>query len=149
MATINQVEANLRKVQMDREAAKAVRATAGMIVELNKEQLRKGFDGTGRRISPKYRRPEYAQMKAQMNPLPGLGIPDLELTGEFKAGMGVDVNEDEYEVFSTDVKAGDLERKYGPLIMELGPREKDEYAVGYVAPALQESITRLTGLEFE
>jgi hypothetical protein len=148
MSTIPELLEAVQSLNINQEAVRSIEATAGMIVEFNRDQLKKGFNARDLRIGPRYRNPEYARQKNEQNPEPGLGIPDLILTGAFTDAIGVEVMEEEYEVFSTDAKAPELEKKYN-YVLGLGPKKLEQYTTEHVRPVFQERITEVTGLEFD
>lgn len=148
MSTIPELLQAVQALNINQEAVRSIEATAGMIVEFNRDQLKRGFNARDLRIGPRYRNGQYALMKNEQNPEPGLGIPDLILTGAFTDAIGVEVMEDEYEVFSTDAKAPQLEEKYN-YILGLGPKKLEQYTTEHVRPVFQERITEVTGLEFD
>lgn len=147
MATVVDLRESLLAVNMAVECHAAIDKTAGMIVEFNKQQLKRGLSAGPARISPKYKKKDYAVEKNAMNPLPGYGIPDLLYTGDFYAGFGIEVKADEYEVFSTDPKAYELEAKY-KQIFGMNQESKRTYSQEHVLPELQRTITEKTGLSF-
>src|SRR3990167_2822680 len=62
----------------------AIKNLETFIVKLNTDQqLMRGLDAEGIKISPKYRNPAYARKKAGMNSRPGYGTPDFKLTGQY------------------------------------------------------------------
>lgn len=108
------------KRQLDDQALKIIAELQDKIVELNtKDQLFKGLDAKGQKLSPKYSRVRYARAKNSANPLPGLGTPDLKLTGKFYSDFFVTAKNGEFELFSSDDKADGLEAKYGEDIFGL------------------------------
>ena len=82
-----------------------------------------------------------------MNPLPGLGTPDLKVTGAFYSGIRVDYNSGVLTTKSSDEKADELEKKYQD-IYGLGGNFKKGFIKNSLRPALNKEITSLTGLKF-
>lgn len=115
--------------------------------QLNKEQLRAGKTNTGDEIAPRYRSNKYAIAKNEINPLPGLGTPDLRLTGAFYAGIDAEPGKDVIDIISKDEKGPALENKYSG-IFGLGTTFKKQYLEDELAPAVQEKINLVTGLKF-
>jgi hypothetical protein len=66
-------------------AEESVSQASPSFVEAQKDQLLQGSNSAGESFR-RYRNPDYAKMKNLMNPLPGLGNPDLKLTGQFQRG---------------------------------------------------------------
>lgn len=119
------------------------------IVELNQEQLYlSGIDAEGNTLDH-YRNPEYSEMKAAMNPNPGAGIPDLNLTGNFYRGFEVSVTKDEFILSSTDPKTEWLEERYGEKIFGFTRDSRKRYALGVFYNAVKLYITQVTGLKFK
>ena len=103
----------------------AVVQTKEVITDLQKEQMYQGLNSEGKKIG-RYRNNKYARAKFDMNPLPGLGIPDLKLTGAFYAGFKTEVTPEIFITSSTDEKNADLTAKYDPF--GLDQESKTEYA---------------------
>lgn len=125
----------------------AVSNTLDDLNEENKKQLFEGYDKTGEKITRKYRNNKYARVKNEMNPLPGLGVPDLKLTGAYYRGRKATLSGDVITVTSSDEKAEELEAKY-PDINGLGGQFKKEYQVNSLSPEINKGITAVTGLKF-
>lgn len=89
------------------------------IADLNTDQLERGVDGTGNNIEPTYRNPVYARLKQRLNSRPGLGIPDLKLTGSFHRKINAKLQGKVVTLDSTDSKTADLLAKYGDVILQL------------------------------
>jgi hypothetical protein len=89
------------------------------VLQLNKEELYdKGHDSSGVQLLPyadAAKTRGYAEMKHQMNPSPGYGIPDLYLTGSLQSKMDLSVEGENYTIFSEDSKAPKLIKKYGKI----------------------------------
>lgn len=128
-----------------REAVGAVSRTADVIAELNVEQLKSGVTSQGTKIKPSYRSKEYAEMKQAMNPDPGLGNPDLILTGRFVSSFEVDVDSDEFEVLADDPNS--LEEKYGEDIYGMEENQQDYYTHEVFFDEFAERFETITGIE--
>ena len=94
------------------------------IILRNLKQLDDGFSSKGEKFES-YKSDAYARFKKQLNPDPGLGNPDLKVTGEFWSRFEVDIRSRVIEIFSTDGKAPSLEKKY-PNIYGLVPTHLSE-----------------------
>jgi hypothetical protein len=113
MATINDVIKNVDRLDLMRVAMDTLVDHAADVLELNTIQIVKGTRKDGSTINPTYRDGHYALMKNEMNSLPGLGIPDLALTGDFLNAMVFEqVGIDEWKDESTDWKNDMLKTKY-------------------------------------
>ena len=91
MATIKQLRDSYRKIKVQEQVQQALRVTQRSYIALLKAQLYAGFNVYGRKMGEEpygaYVLPAYAIEKERMNPLPGLGNPDLFLTGAFYDGI--------------------------------------------------------------
>lgn len=67
------------------------------IIQINIENLSKGKTSEGFDM-PSYRDPEYRALKIRKNPL-NRGLWDLDLTGEFKRGIDLNITESQLEFF--------------------------------------------------
>lgn len=112
-----------------------------------RDQLSKGYTNDGKKISPKYRSRKYAHAKNEMNPIPGLGTPDLRLTGAFYAGIDMDTGKNSLDIISKDEKGPELEHKY-KNIFGLGGVHKSQYLKESFGPKMRGKISKFTGLKF-
>ena len=110
--------------------------TKEIITEIQREQMFQGLNGQGKKIG-RYRNNKYARAKNEMNPLPGLGIPDLKLTGAFYAGFKTDVTPETFSTSSIDKKNAALTEKYDPF--GLDKESKSEYA-GKLRPVFVKNV---------
>lgn len=124
MATINIIRARISSLSIKDESYKAVLETKQDITNIQKEQLLHGLDAGGNKLR-KYRGRKYALAKAFMNPLPGFGNPDLNLTGSFYAGFETVVNPISFATHSADPKNEFLVKKYDPFGLNID--SKNEY----------------------
>jgi hypothetical protein len=65
---------------------------------LNRGQLHDGQDNTGHLQSPDYAEERYALHKNADNPVPGLGVPDFFVTGDYYNSIQVKVNASQYAI---------------------------------------------------
>lgn len=137
----------LTSIDHKKIASESIEETSEQLSDANRKQLREGFDRTGKRLR-KYRSPKYARAKYGMNPLPGLGNPDLKLTGKFHREIKTSVTGETIVTASTDGKALMLEKSYGPNIYGPGGNYKNEYINEDLRPVWQNKIEMLTGLRF-
>ncbi len=82
-----------------------------------------------------------------MNPLPGEGVPDLFLTGEFQRQMDVEISGNVIDVISKDEKGPELEDKYQD-IFGLGTNYKAKWLDTNLGPTVRKKISTFTGLRF-
>lgn len=112
--------------------------TQELVVKLNTEdQLQKGLNAKGEKITPNYRNTRYAKAKNSRNALPGLGTPDLNLTGRFQKNFYVIKKGKGFDLFSSDKKASMLGEKYGD-IFGLTPDNEGYYNLEILLPRLIE-----------
>ncbi len=124
----------------------ATRATTDVFEVQQREQLTAGKTKTGAPISPRYQSNSYASRKAAINPLPGFGVPDLRLTGEFQRLIDVEAAENVFDIISKDEKGAALENKYAD-IFGLGGEYKTPY-LKRLSGVIREKISTLTGLKY-
>lgn len=122
--------------EMETMADQAVKENEHVIIDMNTENLMKGKDANDEKITPQYYSDEYAEMKQGMNPRPGLGTPDLFLTGVFQEGFFVKRVKMGWEIDSKDEKRDKLVTKYTDIIF--GNTDKDEKEINeeYILPEL-------------
>ena len=120
----------------------AMTEVAPEFADKQREQLRFGESSTGGTLR-KYRNPSYARMKNAMNPLPGLGNPDLRLTGAFHRGITAKVEGGKIVVSSSDSKAPELEAAFNEdLIYGLHPESRKEFINADLRPAFMRNIRK-------
>ena len=84
-------------------------------LDMQRDQMTRGINSDGGEIGT-YRSKAYQFMKERMNPLAG-GTVDLKLTGDFQAELTLRrMSNKEYSIYSQDVKAPMLKKKYGENI---------------------------------
>lgn len=127
--------------------SEATKATTDVFEVQQREQLKAGKTKTGASISPRYQSNSYAARKAAINPLPGFGVPDLRLTGEFQRLIDVEAATDVFDIISKDEKGAALENKYSD-IFGLGGEYKTPYLVR-LSGVIKEKISTLTGLKYD
>lgn len=127
------------------ETKKAIEDNSDKYVELIQEQLyTQGEDSTGKKLKP-YKNKRYAQKKHGMNPLPGLGNPDLYLTGSTYKGMDVQTNANGVEVKSTTSYFPKLIKDRGDNAVRLQEKNKFIFRQEVLYPALKLGLSRVTG----
>lgn len=146
MSTIAQLLKKVQAVNIELIASESIDNTKEVLKTKQRDQLFHGLDSTGKPINKKYQNNKYARVKNEMNPLPGLGVPDLKLTGSFYNEMFVDVRSSSFVLDSADQKSGNLQVKYGTNIFGLGPNAKKEYIKESLRPEFRKKIKVITGL---
>lgn len=118
---------NLQQINLQTMTITAVMQQPEEMPTLNREQLMlRGQDSTGNKLRP-YRSMKYARAKNQMNPAPGLGNPDLKLTGAFQRSFFVQASGSKVFLDAHDEKVEKLERKYGDKILGLTDDSMHKY----------------------
>ena len=144
MTTALDVLENFSKLNIDKEVKVSIGKTVESLKLLNIEQLKAGQTSKGSKFQ-KYRSRDYAEMKNQMNSEPGLGNPDLILTGAFVSSIQVDVGGDSLEITANDVHG--LFEKYGENnILGLQDKQQDYYNHEIFYPEFRAKIEEITGL---
>ncbi len=82
------------------------------ILEAQRFQLLSGNGNDDNKITPSYSGKAYAKKKQSMNPRPGLGTPDLKLTGSLYEYLKLTINKTQYIITSTVDYFGELVTKY-------------------------------------
>ena len=151
MATVADLLESIEAVDLKGTIDEAITDTADDYIRLNtEEQLFKGQDTDGKQLEPLYKSPAYARKKNAMNPLPGLGVPDLKVTGSFYQKQTLAVEGDSIQLDSDVDYAKYLEKNYGPEnIYGLSDQNQEEYNFGAFQDAFAEKITDQTGLELK
>ena len=113
------------------------------LLQLNKDQLmNEGVDKNKRKLKS-YSSNSYAVRKNRMNPFPGLGTPDLYLTGSFQDGFTLRINsKSTFDIYSTNSKNNDLTKKYGKDIFGLTEDSKTEYQREIMQPELVKNVRK-------
>lgn len=112
----------LIELDIDGLAKQSLGINSNVMTDLIKEQLTSGYSAKGK-IKPKYRNHAYARMKSEMNALPGIGTPDLRLTGAFYNSIQVDIGGQDVEFLATDSKSESLTEKYGDEVLGMSEKQ--------------------------
>lgn len=89
-------EQKLKSLNFTELKTEAVMENEDKIVELQKFQHLKGEDASGGKIKPKYKSPYYARKKTTQNSVPGLGNPDLNLSGNLHKSAKLNIQGENY-----------------------------------------------------
>jgi len=115
---------------------------------LNRGQLHDGQDNTGHLQSPLYESERYAEHKNEVNPVPGMGVPDFFVTGDYYNSLKLVINQSQWNIntYSEGVDyAPKLEAKwhnnYG-----LDPTNKTYFSGEIVKPKLMNELKGKLGL---
>ena len=162
MGTISEAFDAYKAVDLRNKLPELVLATSyDMIVEVV-QQMEKGEDSTGKKITPSYdpklkfynkQYPDfkgqlYKDVKAQLNAAPGNGTPDLFLTGKFYNSIRVSVTSDEYDIEpDSSVDYGQrLITRYGENILRMSDGSRAAYITGALLPAISKVFEEKTGI---
>lgn len=144
MATIDEMLAAFRSINLEQEIAKAIEITETAYLDAQRQQLYNGLDGNGLPL-PSYHSSKYARAKADMNPLPGLGTPDYKLTGALYSNMYVDFIGDLVQTKSNVSYFGDLTARGGDPFT-LNENSKEKYSNDNLYPVLMQNLSEITGV---
>lgn len=147
MATIEQLYEAFSKVKLREDLPDIILENGTAMAELVEGQLQQGKTAASVSITPSYANQYYAKKKFTMNSLPGYGIPDLKLTGDYYQGIGVAIkSEDEYDIESDVDYAGKLNEQYGDETLALSEESKQVYCDDTLGPAIANYILEKTGI---
>jgi hypothetical protein len=147
MASWKQILERLNSVDIEAETKTIVEDNPQPIVQLVQSQLIKGEDGNGKKLR-RYKNNAYARKKNAMNPLPGLGVPDLRLTGDTYNAMGVDTDETRYSIvsltpqFNYTILGTARMKLFGEDAVKLQEGNKNVYRREYLFPKLRQATQR-------
>ena len=140
--TIHDMQALVKKVDLNAIAVRALLAVKDTVLRLNKDQLLEGKDNEGITMSPRYASVPYANQKHKQNPLAGYGVPDLYKTGEtFRKMKLVIPNKKVYNVESTSDIFSHLKSKY-PYAFGLNKSSESELRDEGFEAEMQEGVKR-------
>lgn len=145
MATARALYRRAQKVDIDSAIQDAFLQNKEYFEEQNRKQLTAGFDKQGARLR-RYRSPKYARVKNAVNPLPGLGNPDLKVTGAFHRGIHIArFTPTALTLTSTNSKAENLLKSY-PNVLGLGGTYKKDFINTRLRPAFIRNVRKPIGL---
>lgn len=144
MSTIHEMLRRAQSIDLQAIGVSVIVDTKDELIKLNKEQLMdKGEDKNLVKLKS-YRSASYARKKNQRNPFPGLGTPDLYNTGAFQNAFQLKINsKNSFDIFSSNSKSSDLQKKYGAAIFGVSDPNKQEYADEYMQPALVREVRKI------
>ena len=125
---------DLRVIAMD-----SLVDTQDEYLDMQRDQMTRGINSDGGEIGM-YRSQAYQYMKERMNPLAG-GTVDLKLTGDFQAELTLRrMSNKEYSIYSQDVKAPMLKKKYGEIIYFLSHAWMEQYRANSWKPNFMDKV---------
>lgn len=147
MTTILGMIRKFESIKLRAQVPIIIEETKDVLISLNQEQLLKGVDSNGETLLP-YRNQNYALYKNSLNPLAGMGTPDLKLSGQFFKEWVVKVSNSEMEFDSNDSKTPNLVKKYGDTVFGLSEESRKTYTFGAFYDGVRKHIEEKTGLKF-
>ncbi len=117
-------------------------------LSLNLGQLHDGHDNTGRLQSPDYADERYAVHKNEENPVPGLGVPDFFVTGDYYNSIQMTVNSSQYSIvtYSGGVPYGPKIEKKWQRNYGLDPTNLEFFNQEIVKPKIIGELVKELGL---
>jgi len=138
----------LRQWDVERITHDAIEGEKSALIELNRDQLRKGEAPDGGLIG-RYGSMSYAKLKNSMNSKPGMGNVDLIYTGNFINDFVAEVDGvTDIDLFSRDSKMDLLDEKYPGKIFGLTEENRARFRDVFYNRFKAMSLT-ITGLEFK
>lgn len=132
----------IQKLDPAKVAENAINEVADEFTKAQKDQLLHGETSEGGTLR-QYRNKAYARKKNAMNALPGLGNPDLKLTGKFYQGITTVASGGRVVIKSSDSKAQELEASYGKdKIFGLHQETKSQLIKEKLRPAFNRNIKK-------
>lgn len=116
------------------------------IPRLIRLQMYQGLHGSGGQIG-RYRDPEYAADKHDMNPAPGFGNMDLKLTGSFYEKIETMYSGSDAESFSKDPKNKKLTERFGDALFKLNSESLGTLRTELIKPGLVHAFADQTGAQ--
>ena len=150
MATCVDMIDNLAKFNVRTTTIRIFTETADEIVGLNQEQMLRGQRSDGKKIGKYSTTPmgkEYADMKSEMNSLPGKGNIDLKLEGDFQRDMKMKLQGEQIDIDSADWKSAMLQKAYGKDIFGLQKKSWQMYLDEIFLTEYFNAIEDKTGLQ--
>ncbi len=124
-------------------AAQYVDAQPQALLDALQQQLRTtGEDAQGHKLKP-YKDKKYAAMKHGMNPKPGMGVPDLYLSGRLYKNMQVQDKGNGYEIVSTVPYFPAVLKAQGIAALQLQADTKQVFRRKALFPALRKMLNAL------
>ncbi len=147
MPSVSELLERFKKLDTNRIITASFNDTHKSFEDTQREQLRHGRTSTGELISPRYKRQKYAIAKNAINPLPGLGVPDLKFHGDFYREINMEADANVLDIISKDEKGPMLENKY-KNIFGLNQDYRKNYINSSLHPVIKNKIEGATGLKF-
>lgn len=135
--------AHLQKFDPVEATAQYIAAQPKALLDIVQQQLHNsGEDAQGHELKA-YKDKKYAAMKHAMNPLPGMGVPDLYLSGALYRNMQVKDTGTGYEIVSTVPYFPALLKAQGLAALQLQADSKQVFRRKSLYPALRKVLSAL------
>lgn len=144
MATIGTILNKFKALSEPEVIAETFERSVDAYSDENKKQLFEGYNREGKRLQ-RYASNKYARVKNEMNPVPGLGNPDLFVTGAFTNSRRITISGNHIVTDFSDSKAPDLLQKYSD-IDGLGGQYRKEFIDKNIRPTFRQIIREKTNL---
>ena len=144
MATLTELMTNFKKLNIDTIIKKSINTTSYDLLDLQKQQLRKGLRSDGSIQK------NYSKASQVLFLKPDIPIQLFD-TGEFYGNLKMELTGDDIKVFSDDDKHS-LQLRYSKgagSIFGLTDEFAQKYTNKYALKEVQSEITQITGLKFE
>lgn len=139
MASILELLNRVKELNVQDVSERSMEEAAPEMTKRQREQMMKGINSKGKKIG-RYRSPAYARLKNQMNPVPGLGTPDLRKTGEFHKDIYTEIRGEDVILDSYNEKTEALAKKYGEVIFGLAKDSKSEFVNEDLRPVFMKNV---------
>jgi hypothetical protein len=139
MATLLNMLDRVKAMDVSAIVTETMEAVTPDIKASQQGQMLKGLNARGTRIGM-YRSGAYAVIKNRMNPVPGYGVPDLKLTGEFHREIYAEIRGDKVIIDSVNEKTEALAKKYGEEIFGLNAESKTTLIEDVVRPQFMKKV---------
>lgn len=139
MNPFDQILTKLKAFDPEAAAIEAIRDNTEWIEDANTDQMMKGEQPNGSKISPEYRSTEYANLKQALYPNPQRSkfTPNLKLSGAFHRALEAKPTKNQVVFENSDPKTPKLLAKYGD-VFGLNEENTNELKTGIILPTLKE-----------
>lgn len=140
MTDINKLINNLKAVDVSDIIQAATALTIKDLEKLQKEQMLSGEDSKGKEIG-RYKNKKYAAAKHILNPLPGLGVMDFKLYGDFQKLIFSTLDSSGVTISSSDKKTARL-LSINKDVFTLNTDHTEKYSKEHMGPEATDLIKR-------
>lgn len=112
-----ELQKKLKSIPFKKFLYESLKGNESILEDYNIEQLMRGENYKGEKITPRYANRGYAALKNAENSKAGFGTPDLKDTGDFHRGIKTIVSTRGVRTTGTEQKTPELQFKYGDEII--------------------------------